>query len=75
VENLHTGYLMKYVWKIETDTSNKFNQYIDQIHREIFIPNIKNNKKITKKKVFDFLMKKHPGEILYVLFSDKRTYS
>ena len=75
VENLHTGYLMKYVWKIETDTSNKFNQYIDQIHREIFIPNIKNREIISKKKVFDFLMKKHPGEILYVLFSDKRTYS
>ena len=74
-EYLHTGYLMKYVWKLPTDTSNKYNQYIDQIHYELFIPNIKKNEKITKKKVFEFLMKKHPGELLYVLFSDKRGYS
>lgn len=75
VENMHVGYLMKYVWKLQTDTSNKYNPYIDQMHREIFLPNIKKNEKITKKKVFEFLMKKHPGELIYVLFSDKRSYS
>jgi len=75
VENMHVGYLMKYVWKLETDVLNKYNSYIDQIHREIFLANIKTKQKVTKKTVFDFLMKKHPGELLYVLFSDKRVYS
>jgi hypothetical protein len=71
VENLHTGYMMKYVWKTPKLIHNKFTNYIDEIHREIFIPNIKNKQKITKQDVFDFLMKKHPGELLFILFSDK----
>ena len=75
IENLHTGYMMKYVWKTQIDINNKFSKYIDEIHHEIFIPNIKSKMKITKKTVFDFLMKKHPGELLHILFSNKNNNS
>ena len=70
VNNLHTGYLMKYVWKTQQNIDNKFSKYIDEIHHEIFIPNINSNIKITKKTVYDFLMKKHPGELIHSLFSN-----
>jgi len=70
VNNLHAGYLTKYVWKTQTIIVNKFSKYIDEIHKELYIPNIRSNLKITKKTVYDFVIRKHPGELLHVLFSN-----
>ena len=71
INNLHAGYLTKYVWKAQTEIDNKFAKYIDEIHKEVYIPNIRSNIKITKKTVYDFVIRKHPGELLQVLISNK----
>ena len=72
IENIHSAYLIKYVWKKDIKIEERFNKYIIEIHRDIYIPNIRSRMRITKKTVFDFLIKKHPTELLYDLFSEKR---
>ena len=51
----------------------KYDKYIHDIHREIYLPSLKNNKiLITKKVIHDYIMNKPPGEILYSLYHEKR---
>ena len=73
IENIHSAYLMKYVWKNGVQIEERFDKYIIQIHRDIYIPNIRSKMRITKKTVFDFLIQKHPTELLYDLFSENRS--
>lgn len=74
IEDLHTAYLVKYVWRNMNDAINeKYDKYIHDIHREIYLPSLKNNKiLITKKVIHDYIMNKPPGEILYSLYHEKR---
>jgi len=74
IENLHTAYLVKFVWRNTKEAiDEKYDKYINDIHREIYLPSIKNNKiTITKKVVHDYIMNKPPGEILYSLYYEKR---
>ena len=73
IENLHTAYLVKFVWRNDTQISKKYDKYVDAIHREIYLPSISKSKiSITRKIVHDYVMSKPPGEILYSLFYDKR---
>ena len=74
IENLHTAYLVKFVWRNTTDSiDEKYDKYINDIHREIYLPSIKSNKtQITKQVVHDYIMNKPPGEILYSLYYEKR---
>jgi len=74
---IYKTYLAKYVWKMEMD--DKYPEiilnYVNAIHYEIFIPSLKVGRKktiITCKIVHDYIMKKPPGEILYMLFHVKR---
>ena len=74
---IYKTYLAKYVWKMEID--DKYPEiilnYVNTIHYEIFIPSLKVGRKktiITCKIVHDYIMKKPPGEILYMLFHVKR---
>ena len=64
---------MKYVWKNGIQIEERFDKYIKEIHRDIYIPNIRSKMRITKKTVFDFLIQKHPTELLYDLFSENRS--
>ena len=73
IENIHSAYLMKYVWKNGLQIEERFDKYIIEIHRDIYIPNIRSKMRITKKTVFDFLIQKHPTELLYDLFSENRS--
>ena len=73
IENLHTAYLVKFVWRNEKKVSNKYDKYATAIHREIYIPSIsKTRVTITRKVIRDYVMSKPPGEILYSLFYEKR---
>lgn len=73
IENLHTAYLVKFVWRNNTQISKKYDKYVDAIHREIYIPSLaKSRITITRKIVRDYVISKPPGEILYSLFYDKR---
>ncbi len=73
IENLHTTYLVKFVWRRAKQLSEKYNKHADAIHREIYIPSIsKTRVTITRKVVRNYVMSKPPGEILYSLFYEKR---
>ncbi len=73
VENLHTAYLVKFVWRNAKKVSEKYDKYATAIHREIYIPSISKTRiTITKNIVRDYVMSKPPGEILYSLFYEKR---
>lgn len=74
IENLHCAYLAKYVFKNCNTIDYKYQNYIESIHREIYIKSINNRQKekVTIKKVHNYVMSKCPGEILYILFSEKR---
>lgn len=74
IENVHTAYLVKYVWRNTKDRLHeKLEKYADNIHRDIYLPSIKSNKTpITRKIVHNYIMNRPPGEILYSLYSEKR---
>jgi|TARA_B110000008_G_C16972644_1_gene564569 hypothetical protein len=74
IENLHTAYLVKFVWRNTKDRIHeKYEKYINDIHRDIYLPSIKTEKKIiTRKVVHNYIMNKPPGEILYSLYYEKR---
>jgi len=75
IEELHSAYLVKYVWKnaLHGKINDKYNPYVDDIHRELYIPSLKTDKrKITKQTVYQYMMNKPPGEILYILCSCRR---
>ena len=74
IENVHTAYLVKYVWKNTKDRLHeKFEKYADNIHRDIYLPSIKLNRTpITRKIVHNYIMMRPPGEILYSLYYEKR---
>ena len=74
IENLHTAYLVKYVWRNTKDRLHeKFEKYANDIHRDIYLPSINRNKiQITRKIIHDYIMNKPPGEILYSLYYEKR---
>ena len=73
IHNLHQAYLTKYVFKTPI-LGNKYVIYVESIHRDIYIKSLSQGKKIpiTRKVVHDYIMTKHPGEILYILFTEKR---
>lgn len=76
ISKIHQAYLTKYVWVgcRNFEIPYKYDKYISAIHREIYIPSLKTGKKkITNKIVHDYIMKKPPGEILYMLYHEKRT--
>ena len=74
IHNLHQTYLTKYILKIPILGKNKYVQYVESIHRDIYIKSLSQGEKkpITRKVVHDYIMTKHPGEILYILFTEKR---
>ena len=73
IENLHTAYLAKFVWRNVKKVSEKYDNYINAIHREIYIPSISKTRiTITRKVIRNYIMSKPPGEILYSLFYEKR---
>ena len=72
IENVHTAYLLKYVWKTKFDINEKYKQIVDDIQRDVYVPNIKHKQKITQKSVHDYILSKTPGEMLYHLFYEKR---
>jgi len=74
IENLHSAYLVKYVWRNTKDKLHeKFEKYVNDIHRDLYLPSIRGNKiQITRKVIHDYIMNKPPGEILYSLYSEKR---
>ena len=50
-------------------------RYVNAVHYEIYIPSLKMGRKkqyITCKIIHNYIMKKPPGEILYMLFHTKR---
>lgn len=74
---IYKTYLAKYVWKMEMD--NLYPEivlhHVNAVHYEIYIPSLKMGRKkqhITCKIIHDYIMKKPPGEILYMLFHTKR---
>jgi len=73
IDNLHTAYLVKYVWRKNVTVSDKYDKYIDAIHREIYIPSIRKSRVvITRKIVHDYMTNKPPGDIMYALYYEKR---
>ena len=74
IENLHSAYLVKFVWRNSKDKLHeKYEKYVNDIHRDIYLPSIKGNKiQITRKVVHNYIMNKQPGEILYSLYHEKR---
>ena len=73
IHNLHQAYLTKYVFKTPI-LGNKYVIYVESLHRDIYIKSLSlgEKKSITRKVVHDYIMTKHPGEILYILFTEKR---
>ena len=74
---IYKTYLAKYVWKMEMDNlyPEIVLRYVNAVHYEIYIPSLKMGQKkqyITCKIIHDYIMKKPPGEILYMLFHTKR---
>lgn len=72
IENIHTAYLLKYVWKTKYDINEKYKQIVDDIQRDVYVPNIKQKLIITQKSVHDYILRKSPGEMLYHLFYENR---
>lgn len=75
IEELHSAYLVKYVWKnaLQGEINNKYNPYVDDIHRELYIPSLRTSKiKVTKGIVYKYMMNKPPGELIYILCSCRR---
>ena len=74
---IYKTYLAKYVWKMEIDNlyPEIVLRYVNAVHYEIYIPSLKMGRKkqyITCKIIHNYIMKKPPGEILYMLFHTKR---
>jgi hypothetical protein len=64
---------VKYVWRKSVTVSDKYDKYVDAIHREIYIPSIRKSKVVvTRKVVHDYIMNKTPGDIMYALYYEKR---
>ena len=75
IEELHAAYLVKYVWKnsIQGEIHEKYRNYVHDIHRDVYIKSGHiHRKKITKQVVYDYMLNKPPGEILYVLCNCRR---
>lgn len=75
IEELHTAYLVKFVWKnIGRDKIHeKYRNYIDDIHRDIYLKSQHNKRKIvTRQVVYEYMLNKPPGEIIYILSSCRR---
>jgi hypothetical protein len=74
VELLHTHYLARYVWRNCDNISPKYSPYIDDIHRILYLPQVKSGNKvqITRNKVREYLFSKSPNEILYAVQYEKR---
>lgn len=74
VELLHTHYLARYVWRNCDQISPKYSPYIDDIHRMLYLPAVKNGNKmrITQSVVREYLFSKAPNDILYAVQYEKR---
>ena len=75
IEELHAAYLVKYVWKnsIDKKMNEKYLPYVNDIHRELYIPSLRSSRiRVTKSMVSQYMMKKTPGELLYILCKCRR---
>ena len=75
IEELHAAYLVKYVWKnsIDKRMNEKYLPYVNDIHRELYIPSLRSSRiRVTKSMVYQYMMKKPPGELLYILCKCRR---
>jgi len=75
IEELHAAYLVKYVWKNSTSgrMNEKYFPYVNDIHRELYIPSLRTSRiRVTKSLVYQYMMKKPPGELLYILCECRR---
>ena len=74
INNIHSAYLEKWVYKKKIP--DKYVRYVDRLHKEIYIPSVKNGAKsiITKDVIYKFINDLEPEEVLYAMNYDRREF-
>jgi len=78
IEELHSAYLVKYVWRnsMGGKMNEKYLPYVNDIHRDLYISSLRSSRtKVTKPLVYQYMLKKPPAELLYILCQCRRIYS
>jgi hypothetical protein len=73
VANIHRCYTARYMLKNNSVIPLKYEMYINELHRNIFIPSIKNGyskTKISLSVVYEYILLKEPRDILYLLWKE-----
>lgn len=73
VANIHRCYTARYMLKNNSIIPLKYEMYINELHRNVYIPSIKNGypkTKISLSVVHDYILLKEPRDILYLLWKE-----
>lgn len=67
---IHQHYLSRYIFKNNIIMPKKYERYVEQIHKKVYIPSLRkeNKEKITRNKVKEYLNILNPCELLYLLY-------
>ena len=77
IHNVHTSYMEKYIYKTKEVILDKYEIYIDKIHRDIYLPSLKTMNKmdkvvITRDIVRSYFDDMEPRELLFIINADRR---
>jgi len=74
IDELHTAYLSKFVWRTfdtQFRMDTKYSKYVDMLHKDIYLRSIHTQSKpsvITKQVIRKFLLERPPSEVLNLFY-------